>query len=144
MTEKHIEFSELDFEKTESLPHADHCEEYAGRLSVFRFLGFQVNNAPEMEIPPFFPKRVSQLAQSTEFSFAFACQQAAGQLIPVFMALLLGTSLLLYFVTDPESAAEQYSELFFDQPLQEDLSMDYVVDFLGELPRRKPSLDRSR
>ena len=137
MTEKHIEFSELDFEKTENLPHADHCEECSRRLSIFRFLGFQVNHPPEMEIPPFFSKRVSQLAQSTEFSFVFSFQQAARQLIPVFMALLLGTSLLLYFVTDGESVAEQYSELFFDQPLQEDLSMDYVVDFLGEPPEEE-------
>ena len=137
MTDKHIGFSDLDFEDTENHAHADDCGKCGQSLSVFRFLGFQVKNAPEMDIPPFFSKRVSQLARSTKTSFAFSFQQAAKQLIPVFMVLLLATSGLLYFVADTESATEQYSELFFDQPFEEDLSIDYVVDSLGELPEEE-------
>jgi hypothetical protein len=133
MTEDHIGFAELEFDNTESFPHADHCEECSQRLSIFRFLGFQVKNAPGMDIPPFFSKRVSQLLRSTKVSFAFSLQQAARQLIPVFMGLFLATSLLLYWVTDTDSAIEQYVELFFEQPLQEDLSIDFVVDSLGDL-----------
>ena len=49
------------------------------------------------------------------------------------MGLFLATSLLLYWVTDTDSAIEQYAELFFEQPLQEDLSIDFVVDSLGDL-----------
>lgn len=123
----------MEFENTESFPHAEHCEECSQRLSIFRFLGFQVKNAPGMDIPPFFSKRVSQLIRSAKVSFAFSLQQAARQLIPVFMGLFLATSLLLYWMTDTDSAIEQYSELFFEQPLQEDLSIDYVVDFLGDV-----------
>ena len=50
------------------------------------------------------------------------------------MVLLLATGCLLYFVADNESATEQYSELFFDQSFEEDLSIDAVVHFLTELP----------
>lgn len=134
MTEEHVRFSELDFENTENPAHADGCKECGKRLSIFRFLGFQVKNAPGMDPPPFFSKRVSQIVRSTKISFALSFQQAAKQLIPAFMVLLLATSCLLYFVADTESATEQYSELFFDQPFEEDLSIDYVVDSLAELP----------
>ena len=134
MTEDHIGFSELEFDDTESFPHADHCEACSQRLSIFRFLGFQMKNAPGMDPPPYFSKRVSQIAHSTKISFLFSFQQAAKQLIPAFMVLLLATSCLLYFVADNESATEQYSELFFDQSFEEDLSIDSVVHFLTELP----------
>ena len=134
MTEEHLRFSELDFENTENPAHADGCEECGKRLPIFRFLGFQVKNAPGMDPPPYFSERVSQVARSTKISFAFSFQQAAKQLIPTFIVLLLATSCLLYFVGDNESATEQYSELFFDQPLEEDLSIDSVVHFLTELP----------
>ncbi len=128
----------MEFENTESFPHAEHCEECSQRLSIFRFLGFQVKNAPGMDTPPFFSKRVSQLIRSAKVSFAFSLQQAVRQLIPVFMGLFLATSLLLYWMTDTDSAIEQYSELFFEQPLQEDLSIDYVVDFLGDVLQEEP------
>ncbi len=91
-----------------------------------------------MDTPPFFSKRVSQLIRSAKVSFAFSLQQAVRQLIPVFMGLFLATSLLLYWMTDTDSAIEQYSELFFEQPLQEDLSIDYVVDFLGDVLQEEP------
>ena len=134
MTEEHLRFSELDFENTENPVHADDCEECGKRLSIFRFLGFQVKNAPGMDPPPYFSERVSQIARSTKISFVFSFQQAAKQFIPAFMVLLLATGCLLYFVADNESATEQYSELFFDQPFEEDLSIDSVVRFLTELP----------
>jgi hypothetical protein len=137
MTEEHIGFSDLDFEDTENPAHADRCEECGNSLSVFRFLGFQVKNAPEMDIPPFFAKRFSQPVRSTKGSFVCSFQQVSKQLIPVFMVLLLATSGLLYFVVDTDPATEQYSELFFDQPLEEDLSIDYVVNSLGELPEEE-------
>ena len=137
MTEEHVEFSDLDFENTENPAHADRCEECGKKGSVFRFLGFQVKNAPEMDIPPFFSKRVSQLVRSTKVSFVCSFQQVARQLIPVFMVLLLATSGLLYFVADTDSVTEQYSELFLDQPFEEDLSIDNVVDSLGELPEEE-------
>ncbi|MCH8819538.1 MAG: hypothetical protein IIB03_04365 [Acidobacteria bacterium] len=133
MTEEHVRFSELDFENTENLAHTDGCEECGKRLSIFRFLGFQVKNVPGMDPSPFFSKRVSQMVWSTKVSFSLSFQQVAKQLIPAFMVLLLATSCLLYFVADTESATEQYSELFFDQPFEEDLSIDDVVGSLAEL-----------
>ncbi|MEE8349808.1 MAG: hypothetical protein V3R94_09575 [Acidobacteriota bacterium] len=137
MTEEHLGFSDLDFLDIEPPAHADRCQECGERWSVFRFLGFQVRNAPEMDIPPFFSKRVSQLVRQTKVSFAIYFQQAVRQLIPVFMGLLLATGGLLYIAVDPGTSTEQYSELFFDQPFDEDLSMDYVVDSLGELPEEE-------
>jgi len=134
MTEEHLRFSTLDFEHSEDSAHAEGCEECGERLSIFRFLGFQVKNAPEMDPSPFFSKRISQMVRSTQISFSFSFQQAARQLIPAFMVLLLATSCLLYLVVDTEPVTERYSELFFDQPFEEDMSIDYVVDSLAELP----------
>ncbi|MDA2934995.1 hypothetical protein MYX82_11730 [Acidobacteria bacterium AH-259-D05] len=134
MAEEHIPFSQRDFDSTEDQSHVENCEMCRKRWSIFRFLGFQVKAAPQMDVPPFFAQRVTQLVRSTRLPFAFFFQRAAQQLIPVFLVLVLATSFLLYTMIRPESTEELYSELFFDQALQEDLSLDYVVDSLRELP----------
>ena len=133
MAEEHISFSELEFDSTENQSHLNSCEMCQRSWAVFRFLGLQVQAAPEMELPAFFAQRVARLAQTKGVPFAFFFQRAARQLIPVFTTLVLVTSFLLYNLIGVESTGENYSVLFFEQPLQEDLSLEYVLDSLREV-----------
>lgn len=134
MAEEHIPFSESDFDNRLDQSHLNSCEECQKKWAVFRFLGFQVRSAPEMDPPPFFTQRVARLVQTPKDSFAFLFQRVAQQLVPVFMVLVLATSVLLYWQTEAEPAMEDYSAIFFDQPVPEEFSVQDVVDSLREHP----------
>ena len=71
MPEEHIPFAELDFDETPDQSHLNSCEECRKEWAVFRFLGFQVKSAPQIDPPPFFSQRLAHLAQTPEVSFAF-------------------------------------------------------------------------
>ncbi len=137
MAEEHIPFAELDFDETPDQSHLNSCEECRKGWAVFRFLGFQVKSAPQIDPPPFFSQRLAHLAQTAEVSFAFLFQRVAQQLIPVFLALVLATSFLLYRQTEVEPDMEYYSAVFFSEPAPEDLSVEDVVDSLRELPEEE-------
>ncbi|MDA2929754.1 hypothetical protein MYX84_07375 [Acidobacteria bacterium AH-259-O06] len=143
MSEDHIAFAELNFDDPVDQSHLKRCEECGKKWAVFRFLGFQVKSAPRIDAPPFFTQRVAQLAQSITVSFAFLLQRAAQQLIPAFIALILATSFLLYKLTEPESA-EYYSEILFEEPVQEDFTLEYVVNSLTEIPEEEPTVEESQ
>ncbi len=67
-------------------------------------------------------------------SFASLFQRVAQQLIPVFVAVVLVSTFLLYRVTEAEPVLEEYAAIFFEEPVPEDFSVEDVVDSLGELP----------
>lgn len=134
MSKEHIPFQELEFEETPNPSHLKDCEECRKRWEIFAFLGFQVKSVPQMDPPPFFHQRVAQLAETPIVSFASLFQRVAQQLIPVFAAVVLATSFLLYSLTETEPAMEDYVAIFFEEPVVEDFSVEDVVDYLGELP----------
>jgi len=137
MPEEHIPFAELDFDEIPDQSHLNRCEECRKEWAVFRFLGFQVKSAPQIDPPPFFSQRLAHLAQTPEVSFAFLFQRVAQQLIPVFLVLVLATSFLLYRQTEVEPAMEYYSAVFFQEPVPEDISVEDVMDSLRELPEEE-------
>ncbi len=137
MPEEHIPFAELDFDDEPDQSHLNSCEDCRKEWAVFRFLGFQVKSAPQIDPPPFFSQRLAHLAQTTEVSFAFFFQRVAQQLIPVFLVLVLATGFLLYKPTPVEPAMEYYAAVFFQEPVPEDLSVEDVVDSLRELPEEE-------
>lgn len=133
MTDNYTGSQELDADDTGNVDRKDSSELSKHRNSITRFLRFQLQNVPEMDISPFFAKRVSQLVHSNRDSFAILFQQVSRKLIPVFMMFPLVMGLLMYLVADDGVVAtEQYADLFFDQPVQEDLSVAYVIDSLVE------------
>jgi len=134
MAKEHIPFEELDFEDTPDQPHLNECEGCRKRWAIFSFLGFQVKSAPRMDPPPFFSQRVARLVEAPMVSFASLFQRVAQQLIPVFVAVVLVSSFLLYRLTEAEPAMEYYAAIFFEEPVPEDFSAEDVVDSLGELP----------
>jgi len=133
MTKEHIPFEELEFEDIPDPSHLKDCEECRKRYRIFSFLGFQVKAAPRMDPPPFFSQRVARLAEAPMVSFASLFQRVAQQLIPVFVAVVLVSSFLLYRVTEAEPVLEEYAAIFFEEPAPEDFSVEDVVDSLGEL-----------
>ena len=134
MAKEHISFEELDFEDTADPSHLNDCEECRKRWRIFSFLGFQVKAVPRMDPPPFFSQRVARLAEVPMVSFASLFQRVAQQLIPVFVAVVLVSSFLLYRLGEAELAMEYYAAIFFEEPAPEDFSVEDVVDSLGELP----------
>jgi len=134
MTKEHIPFEEVEFEDTPDPSHLKDCEECRERWRIFSFLGFQVKSAPPMDPPPFFSKRVARLAERPMDSFASLFQRVAQQLIPVFVAVVLVSSFLLYRVNEVEPVMEDYAALFFEEPVPEDFSVEDVMDSLGEQP----------
>ena len=134
MTKEHIPFEELEFEDIPDPSHLKDCEECRKGWEVFSFLGFQVKSAPRVDPPPFFSQRVARLAETPVISFAALVQRVAQQLIPVFVAIVLVSSFLLYSFTEAEPAMEDYASVFFAEPVPEDFSVEDVVDSLGELP----------
>jgi len=73
------------------------------------------------------------LAEAPMVSFASLFQRVAQQLIPVFVAVVLVSSFLLYRVTEAEPVLEEYAAIFFEEPVPEEVSVEDVVDSLGEL-----------
>ncbi len=134
MTKEHILFEELEFEDTPDPSHLKDCEKCRKRWEIFSFLSFQVKAVPQMDSPPFFSQRVARLAETPMVSFASLFQRVAQQLIPVFVAVVLVSSFLLYRVTEAEPVMEDYAAIFFEEPVPEDFSVEDVVDSLGELP----------
>jgi hypothetical protein len=134
MTKEHIPFEELEFEDTPDPSHLEDCEECRERWKVFSFLGFQVKAAPRMDPPPFFSQRVARLVETPMVSFVSLFQRVAQQLIPVFVAVVLVSSFVLYRLTETEPVMEDYVAIFFEEPVPEDFSVEDVVDSLGELP----------
>ncbi len=134
MTKEHIPFEELEFEDTPDSSHLNDCEECRKRWEIFSFLGFQVKAAPQIDPPPFFSQRVARLAETPMVSFTALFQRVAQQLIPVFVAVVLVSSFVLYSLTEAEPAMEDYASIFFEEPVPEDFSVEDVVDSLGELP----------
>jgi len=134
MTREHIPFEELEFEDTPDPSHLKDCEECRKRWKIFSFLGFQVKAAPQMDPPPFFSQRVARLVQTPMVSFVSLFQRVAQQMIPVFVAVVLVSSFLLYRSTEAEPVMEDYVAIFFEEPAPEDFSVEDVVDSLGELP----------
>ncbi len=134
MTKEHIPFEELEFEDTPDPSHLKDCEECRKGWEIFSFLGFQVKSAPQVDVPPFFSQRVARLAETPMVSFAALFQRVAQQLIPVFVAVVLVSSFLLYSFTEAEPAMEDYASIFFEEPVLEDFSLEDVVDSLGVLP----------
>lgn len=134
MTKEHISFEELEFEDIPDPSHLKDCEECRKGYRIFSFLGFQVKAVPRMDPPPFFSQRVARLAKAPMVSFASLFQRVAQQLIPVFVAVVLVSSFLLYRVTEAEPVLEEYAAIFFEEPAPEDFSVEDVVDSLGELP----------
>ncbi len=132
MAKEHILFEELDFEETPDLSHLNDCEECRKGWKIFSFLGFQVKLAPQVDPPPFFSQRVARLVETPMISFAALFQRVAQQLIPVFVAVVLVSSFLLYRSTEAEPAMEDYALIFFEEPVPEDFSVEDVVDSLGE------------
>ncbi len=135
MTKEHIPFEELEFEDTPDPSHLKECEECRKGWEIFSFLGFQVKAAPRMDPSPFFSQRVARLAVTPMVSFASLFQRVAQQLIPVFVAVVLVSSFLLYRVTEAEPVLEDYAAIFFQEPVPEDFSVEDVVDSLGELSK---------
>ncbi len=133
MDKEHLSLEELDFDDPVDPSHLDECEDCRKRLNVFRFLGFQVKSVPRMEAPPFFAQRVARLAQEAKTPFSLLLGRAARQMVPVFTALILATGLWLYQLPNGESAA-YYSELLFEQSLQNDVSLESVLNALAETP----------
>ncbi len=134
MTKEHIPFEELEFEDTPDPSHLEDCEECRERWKIFSFLGFQVKAAPRMDPPPFFSQRVARLVETPMVSFVSLFQRVAQQLIPVFVAVVLVSSFVLYRLTETEPVMEDYVAIFFEEPVPEDFSVEDVVDSLGELP----------
>lgn len=134
MTKEHIPFEELEFEDTPDPSHLKDCEECRKKWEIFSFLGFQVKAAPRVDPPPFFSQRVARLAETPVISFVASFQRVAQQLIPVFVAIVLVSSFLLYRLAETEPAVEDYASIFFEEPVPEDFSVEDVVDSLGEMP----------
>jgi hypothetical protein len=87
--------------------------------------------------PPFFGQRVARLAETPVISFVALFQRVAQQLIPVFVAVVLVSSFLLYRLAETEPAMEDYASIFFEEPVPEDFSVEDVVDSLGEMPEEE-------
>ena len=87
-----------------------------------------------MEAPPFFAQRVARLVQEAKTPFSLLLGRAARQMVPVFTALILATGLWLYQLPNGESAA-YYSDLLFEQSLQNDVSLESVLNALAETPK---------
>ena len=134
MAKEHIPFEELEFEDTPDRSHLKDCEECRNRWEIFSFLGFQVKAVPQMDPPPFFSQHIARLAETPMVSFASFFQRVAQQLIPVFVAVVLISNFLLYRMTEVEPVMEDYAAIFFEEPAPEDVSVEDVVDSLGELP----------
>jgi hypothetical protein len=137
MTKEHIPFEELEFEDTPDPSHLKDCEECRKKWEIFSFLGFQVKVAPRVDPPPFFGQRVARLAETPVISFVALFQRVAQQLIPVFVAVVLVSSFLLYRLAETEPAMEDYASIFFEEPVPEDFSVEDVVDSLGEMPEEE-------
>jgi len=134
MNREHIPFENLEFDREPDHSHLSQCRSCRMGWAIFRFLAFQVTSTPQVEVPPFFAGRVAEIIRSVEAPFALFFQRAARQLIPVFAVLVLGTSVLFYAFATTESPDQYYTQMFFEEPLPEELSLENVVDSLSEPP----------
>lgn len=130
MSEGHIPFFELEEEDSIDRAHLDRCEECRKNEQIFRFLRFQARTVPWIDAPPFFAAGVANRMERKTPVFAFLLERAARRLIPVFVSLILLTSVLL-FRLQPESA-DLRSEVLFEPSPPEQISMEYVVNSLQQ------------
>lgn len=141
MADKHIDFSELGFDDPVNQSHLESCPDCRRQWDIFRFLEFQVKSVPHLEAPPFFAQRITQRVCNAGTSFAFLLQRAAQQLVPLFVALILATTFLLYSLTRL-GADEDQSVILFEEPEdQQDFTVEFVVNSLREPPREEVSFE---
>lgn len=134
---EHICFDELEFDTPVDQSHLETCDECRRKWRLYSFLRTQTKTAPQIDAPPVFAAKVSQLAQTTTFPFLSPFQRAARHLVPVFVCLILLTSFLLFNLTHQPSLDPQTDVLFY-QPPEQDISLEYVVNSLREQPLEEP------
>ena len=143
MARDHIPFGELGFEETVDESHLQECSECHQQWMIFRFLSFQVKNAPSPHLPPFFANRVARHAQTVSNSLALSLQRVAQQLVPIFVALIMTTGFLFYQLTESERI-EYGSEILFEPVMEEDYSLEYVVNSLADIPTEDEIFEEPR
>ena len=131
--ENHIPFGELEREDEIDRSHLATCQDCQKGLKISRFLHFQMSSAPRIDPPSFFASKIARRIESVKLPFLMVVQRAAQQLIPVFLALIICTGLLLYQLSRQEPPVTYlHSDLIFDESVQKDISLEYVIDSLRE------------
>ncbi len=130
MNDKHFSWEDWEAGAPIDERHLEACPECRRTVEGLRFLKFQTDSAPRLEAPPFFAARVSRLATSQVGSpFWIFLETAARRLIPVFAALLLATTFLLYRSVGSTATDEDFLQVLVE-PHEIEVSLDDAVVLL--------------
>ena len=132
MEDKHI--SVTDWEPGDPIDeeHLAACSLCRRQLEMVCFLRFQAENAPRIEPPPFFAARVARLVQSSATPFWGFVEGAARRLIPIFAALIMGATVLLYNYSATTTGPNDYASVLMDVEEDGELTLDDVIVSLTE------------
>ena len=132
---EHIVFSEIEREDAVDRRHLTHCSRCAREWTIYRLLRFQIRSTPRLEIPVTFASRMIGLIQTVEMPWALLLTLTARRLTPIFSALLLCLTFLLFTPTEADPEINEVSNLLLEETLQpapDQISLEYVVDSLRE------------
>ena len=129
MSSRHISFSRLEAGDAVDQVHLDSCGRCRQAHRVLCFLRTQLLAAPELTPPASFASRVAMIAEGARrLPFALALQYAAKRLIPVFAALVMSTSFLLYQLSQ-QSPSNLNSDVS-TEILSEEVTLEEAVNSL--------------
>lgn len=134
MNETHIAWEEWEPGDPVDEAHLAHCEQCRRDHELARFLHFQANSAPTIDVPPFFAARVANLATAEPAPPIWRfLERAARQLIPVFALFLLATSFLIYRSWQPLPSNDDSMGILLETgDTEPNVSFDDVVALLKE------------
>ena len=110
----------------------------SGRKEIESFLRFLIEGIPKIEPSDHFATRASRIVRSEPIEFSMVLQSMARKLVPVFMSLAILACAATYMLTSNGTATEFEAELLFEnQEVEEEITVEYVLDNLGPLPGGK-------
>lgn len=154
MTDRHIDFSVWEPGEALDQEHLEACEQCREAWKADQFIRLQARQAPRLEPPPFFASRVIYRARETSAPLLLMIQRMAQRLVLVLSLLVIVTSFLVYkeaggsengsSVTQSNSSNSVYSQILFEEPTEETINVDFVVNSLSQTPEEGFAVEKPR
>ncbi len=136
MGQEHIDFGNWEAGSPLDEEHLRSCATCRESLELARFLKSQVEQVPQLDAPPFFAARVSNLLKKTNpesASFWLLVELTSKRLIPAFAVLVL---ILFFFTSETQlkqpTDEELWAALFTEPQISELMTLDDVLLSLQE------------